>query len=594
MSTTQAIITLHLLNHRDNYVIGISFDYDFAIINKIKTLKSRRYSATKKCWYIPYTKESYADFCKLDLSYTIEKNKSSESLLPSGHAQDSLPVKHQSANGDNAPRQSDSVGHKEASPTSDIFRTKVGKTAIHFSRKHFYLSLPYDNDLINNIKKLNRVWWNKKLRIWICYGSLENLEVIQDKFECWSVQQMEQLRIMIAAYDNPKKITLYRLPDLDNKIAIELHGYGIDHQTINRISGREYQKSRHRWLIPNDVKLIRRLVEHYESQQVQVVNRLPVDNAVQMIKARSNHEKQVYFLSKYTGSDQALVKQVSDMLIQQRYSWKTIRTYSNVLVKYNTWIGSITVAQSGISDIQAYLIHLSKRKVSESLLNIHVSALKFYFGKVVNRPEMNEANIKRPRKTYRLPQILSRQEVSRMIAATDNLKHRTILYTIYSSGLRLGELLNLRLEDIQWDRNQIFVRQAKGKKDRVVMLSEVLKATLHDYCAKYKPIHFLFESIKPGKTYSAQSVQKIVKKSALLARISQKVTPHVLRHCFATHLHDGGTSIKIIQELLGHKDIKTTMIYTHVSTNQLTDVISPLDVLDKKDNLGYRKGGGIT
>ena len=174
------------------------------------------------------------------------------------------------------------------------------------------------------------------------------------------------------------------------------------------------------------------------------------------------------------------------------------------------------------------------------------------------------------------------RQVYRMITVTDNIKHKTILYALYASGLRLGELLSLRIEDVQWDRNQMFVAGGKGKKDRVVMLSSVLKEALHLYCNEYKPVSFLIEGTKVGVAYSPKSVQTIVKQAALKANISQKVTPHTLRHCFATHLHDGGTSIKLIQELLGHKDIKTTMIYTHVSTSTVLSINSPLDNLINK------------
>ena len=437
MSENQPLITIQNLFHRDKKVIGISFDYDTKIINQIKTLKGRKYSATHKCWYIPYTTEAYTNFRKLNLSYTVHKEDTSKHIISRGHAQESLPDKHQSANEEKTPRLSDIVGHREQEPTSDIFRTQVGKIDIRFSQKYFYLSMPYEEAIITNIKKLKRVWWNRVNKKWICQGSHTNLELMQNMFVCWSDQQMEQLRIMIGAYENPKKIILYRLPDQDSKIAVKLCGYGIDHQAIQSISGREYQKSHKRWLIPNDTDLIKRIITHYTTQHVEVVNRLPADNAIDIAKERSNHDKQAYFLSKYCKQDRALVRQISDTLIQQRYSWQTIRSYSGVLVKYSAWLRSGTVAHCSLDDVQNYLTYLSKQKVSDSLLNTHVSALKFYFGKVINRPEMSVTRIKRPRKSFRLPRILSRQEVTRMIEVTDNLKHRTILYAIYSGGLRL-------------------------------------------------------------------------------------------------------------------------------------------------------------
>ena len=146
--------------------------------------------------------------------------------------------------------------------------------------------------------------------------------------------------------------------------------------------------------------------------------------------------------------------------------------------------------------------------------------------------------------------------------------------------MRLSEILNLKVNDIYFDRNQIFIRAGKGKKDRVVMLSSVLKQILVLYTDKYKPIYWLFESWDRKKQYSDSSVRNVVKSAASRAKVNKRVTPHTLRHCFATHLLDGGTSIKYIQELLGHKDIKTTLIYTHVTTDNMTNIKSPLDNLD--------------
>ena len=149
----------------------------------------------------------------------------------------------------------------------------------------------------------------------------------------------------------------------------------------------------------------------------------------------------------------------------------------------------------------------------------------------------------------------------------------------------MGELLQLKLRNLKWDRNQLFIAEVNRKKDRVVPLTALHQGSAQAYGQREKPVVYLFESHLPGKPYSSTSVQSVVRKAAQKAGISQKVTPHVLRHCFATHLHDGGVSIQLIQELLGHKDVKTTMIYTHVSTQLLTAIKSPLDDLGKKRNV---------
>ena len=427
------------------------------------------------------------------------------------------------------------------------------------------------------------MWWNRDLRKWIAYGSYANLQKIQELFNCWTEDQFNQIRMLIGAYENPKRVTFYRLPDKSNRIAVELSGYGVDHQVLLRVSGREYQKVHKRWLIPYDEELVKRLTAYYVERQTEVINRLPSAVKENTPLELSNRDRQARFLKRFKASERPLLTQISDVMIQQRYSWQSIRSYCGVLVKFSSFIGTTSLHECSMEDIQCFLTHMSKSNVSNSLLNTYVSALKFYYGRVVNRPDVAIEKIRRPRKHRKLPVVLSVEEVSRMIEVTENLKHKTILYCIYSSGLRLGELLNLKLEDIKWERSQILIRQAKGKKDRMVMLSEVLKNALQLYCREYKPAVYLFESTSPGKPYSPKSVQNVVKKAAKLAGIKQQVTPHVLRHCFATHLLDSGTNIRLIQELLGHKDIKTTLIYTHVTTEQATAVQSPLDRLQHLD-----------
>jgi site-specific recombinase XerD len=222
---------------------------------------------------------------------------------------------------------------------------------------------------------------------------------------------------------------------------------------------------------------------------------------------------------------------------------------------------------------------ISSRKVSDGYLHNAFNAILFYYRDVLrnNVKLVNEA--RRPKKDDRLPSILSLGEIDKILRALDNLKHTTVLYTLYSSGIRLAEILNLRVQDIWWDRDQIFVDRGKGKKDRIVPFSGVLKELLKYYFDVYKPIYWLFEGQDTKMPYSERSVQKIVQSAVKKARIHKKVTPHTMRHCFATHLMDGGTDVRYIQELLGHSDIKTTLIYTHVTNHALSKIESPLDKL---------------
>jgi site-specific recombinase XerD len=278
-----------------------------------------------------------------------------------------------------------------------------------------------------------------------------------------------------------------------------------------------------------------------------------------------------------------IIKAYTDSLMVQRYSLRTFDAYLNAFVNYAKHIGLDKVAEASNNDVRSYLATLSAQKISDSMLNTYVSALKFYYEKVLRQHKIDTKDIKRPRKGRHLPTILSIEEISRMIEVADNLKHRTIIYTLYSSGMRLNEILSLKIEDMWWDRDQIMVRGGKGKKDRVVPFSNVLKQLLLLYYEEYKPIYWLFEGQDRKHQYTASSMQKVIKSLKTKAKISKKVTAHTIRHCFATHLLEGGTDIRYIQELLGHKDIKTTLIYTHVTNDSIMKIESPLDKLMKNN-----------
>jgi len=181
----------------------------------------------------------------------------------------------------------------------------------------------------------------------------------------------------------------------------------------------------------------------------------------------------------------------------------------------------------------------------------------------------------RPRKENKLPRVLSEEDVIRVIAAANNVKHQCMIAMLYSAGLRRSELINLRLQDVDMNRKQVWVRGGKGKKDRVTLLSAHLIVALNHYLDKYKPNYWLFEGLR-RKQYSANSLGAVVKQSAARAGLN-RVTPHMLRHSFATHLMDHGTDTRVIQSLLGHQSIETTQIYTHVTTRNLQKIVNPLD-----------------
>ena len=207
-----------------------------------------------------------------------------------------------------------------------------------------------------------------------------------------------------------------------------------------------------------------------------------------------------------------------------------------------------------------------------------IAIIRYLYIKVFDKPIPKALDVKL-RKPTTLPTVLSLKDISKILAVTKNLKHKTMLFLIYSAGLRLGELLELKLGDIDSDTMKIYVRKGKGKKDRYIMLSENVLNLLRDYYKVYKPNDYIFEGQNGGK-YSPKSVQSVFKTALKKAGIKKKATVHTLRHSFATHLLDDGTDIRYIQELLGHKRLETTQIYTHVSSYSINKIKSPADKLD--------------
>lgn len=272
-------------------------------------------------------------------------------------------------------------------------------------------------------------------------------------------------------------------------------------------------------------------------------------------------------------------------LVQIRYSEATIKTYESQLRAFLSFIHPKLILDADEALIKSYLIYLAReKKVSISTQNTAINAIKFYFEKVL-RNDRKEYYVDRPFKEKKLPRVLSEEEVTRLIEVTVNVKHRCILFLLYSSGLRMSELLKLRWRDFDEDRMQLFVDGGKGRKDRFTLLSATALGYVKHYMTLYHPINFLIEG-PPGKQYSPRSVNNIIHRSAFLAGINKRVSAHTLRHSFATHLLEHRVDLRYIQELMGHENSKTTERYTHVTTKGFSAIKSPLD--DLKADFGLR------
>ena len=261
-------------------------------------------------------------------------------------------------------------------------------------------------------------------------------------------------------------------------------------------------------------------------------------------------------------------------LLSKRYSPNTINTYSEALKSFLTFCNTKAVKDITNEDVIAYNNdYILKHKFSSSYQNQIVNSIKLFF-KIVKETAIEIDKIHRPKREKVLPNVLSKEEVLKIIDATENLKHKTLLALIYSAGLRISEAINMKLKNIDSIRMLIHVKNAKGKKDRYTLLSEKVLLLLREYYLVYKPKEYLFEG-QFGGMYSSRSAQIILKQAAEKAGIRKPITLHTLRHSFATHLLESGTDLRYIQDLLGHSSPKTTMIYTHVTNDSLKKIKIP-------------------
>jgi|TARA_B100001971_G_C18096018_1_gene486142 site-specific recombinase XerD len=273
----------------------------------------------------------------------------------------------------------------------------------------------------------------------------------------------------------------------------------------------------------------------------------------------------------YTKTNEEYLQELKNSCILKGFSQQTIKSYYYNTKKFLEFLDKSRLNPSNDS-VKSYFLTLD---LSINSMRLKYASLRFFFSEILKKPfTTNEIPIKKKEKI--LPKVISKEKIKKMIESTENIKHKLIIKLLYSSGLRLQELIDLKRKNIDFDRNLIYIIKGKGKKDRITLISENLKLDLLKYYSNYKfSTEYIFEG-RNGK-YTKKSVQKVL--DSLSKKIGTKITPHMLRHSFATHLLEQGTDIRHIQKLLGHSNLSTTEIYTKVSNKDLSNIKSPLDNL---------------
>ncbi len=329
---------------------------------------------------------------------------------------------------------------------------------------------------------------------------------------------------------------------------------------IRTIAGRQWDKDNKCWYLPDTPQSHTKLKELFGAQ-IQYVSEFSAKPLLTppQIQAIKLAERELYLLSRSADTHKSYLGSIRRFLLHTQKDPEDLTA----------------------NDAQEFLLHILKSKKSRSYASGYISALKHLYGRVLRKTFDFEQVLPRPKKAQKLPKVLNTEEVFRLLEALSNLKHRALLLLTYSAGLRLQEIVKLRVEDIDAERGLIYVRKGKGIKDRCSILSSFALDALRIYAREYHPTSWIFPGAKPGRHLHKRSAQKVIENAHKKSDIDKHASMHTLRHCFATHLLDNGTDIRYIQVLLGHTHSKTTEIYTHVTNRDIRKIESPLDRIMK-------------
>jgi len=525
-------VQLRRLFHRDRWRIAIVFSFDENLKAIVKTIPGVAYSGTNRCFYSDDTEENLKlilkalkDIAEVDISPLLVKDE-----MPAFRPQ--------------SVEQSENRNQKKlsAAPPGN-FRDEA----------------QYKRD------------------VWAVSGSVPGAE--SDEFNAVKSRQ-------VVSVKTPDRPVIYspvefRISERENLLVIKFTGR-YDPAWINEMKtyGRlTYDKQRKEWLLPWAKITVDSLADYFADRNVRVnVTRQVVDPVLAAERKTIGDEIRGRGIG---SSAREGLEALARYLNENRYSGKTKETYLAMLeffFRYFSDRDPLEITEDEISRfISDYIIKLG---YSPAYQNQMVSAIKIFYS-ITGRGKVRPEYLERPRRRRALPKVLSKEEVSLILNSGRNIKHKLILWLIYSCGLRRSEVINLRLNDLDRERNIILIRQGKGGVDRIVPVSQKVWEKTDEYIRSYNPRNFLFEG-QTGGRYSAESVYRVFRDAMERAGIKKDVGVHSLRHSYATHLHESGLDIRYIQELLGHKSTRTTEIYTHVSRRNLMQVRSPIEDLDLK------------
>jgi len=449
----------------------------------------------------------------------------------------------------------------------------------HREQDRILLQFPFDNEIVKLVRQIDGATWSQTRKSWHIPFTSDAISRFSMLFPEVPIHELGIKEITENKNDTPAVIE-------STDISMEVHGKKIivrlpedekDSRFLSTIKFSKWNTIFSCWEIPNfrdNIGLLKeyfgnRLVNFEVKETFQPVKQIFVENNRAPKPDRRELDKEIIIH----------IDNLIQWMEHKRYSPSTIDSYSEAVQLFLSFVfpkkATDIEADDMIRFVNEYII---KYHLSYSYQNQVINGVKLFLREVI-KTRLDVEKFERPRREHKLPNVLSKGEISVLLKSAVNIKHNAMLSLIYACGLRRSELINLKPIDVDSKRNLLIIRQSKGKKDRVVPISEKIILMLRKYYEAYRPRTWLFEGHIVGGQYSEQSLQSVLKQAVYKAGIKKPVTLHWLRHSYATHLLEAGTDLRFIQEILGHKNSKTTEIYTHVSTKSLQNIKSPFDDL---------------
>jgi site-specific recombinase XerD len=583
MVVLKTTIKIHVRKiwHKEAFRTAIFFEKNYEIANQLKTLGAK-YSNTHKCWYLDYTKIAYQKLLNHFPDLIIDQPKSQQNLTQpaTGSSRDPLHIAPSSD------LQLDAQPRNPEHTTETIpLETRLKIKRLENMGKYWVFRMQYHETIKKQLLATKGVYWNSNYKAYLVYRHQYTKNEVEKIIETpnffgtdFYTKESEKVKGQITLKVHTEDKTWMRV-HVPNLVVV--------HEKMKRLSIMRYSKPNDCYLLPATPIVLESLQLLLEPLQLVFQNQLPngylntrnMPNKKQIDLAKT----QKSILEQVPVAGKVYLEKMVNHLMAVNYSTSTIRNYGNTFIQFLKYFNCKNPEEITTTEITALLGNMMAKGLSASTAHTMVNAVQFYYNQVLGNKAF-EIKLPRAKKEKKLPAVLTMDECMTLFQAVENPKHKLLLLIGYGAGLRVSEIVNLKWQDILFTEHKIHIKNAKGMKDRMVMLPFSIVKTLELYKQTYNGKHYVFEGQFASEPYTTRSTQKVMKKALEKSGLSKKATVHTLRHSFATHLLENGTDVRYIQNFLGHSSIKTTMIYTHLTNNVVDKIESPLDKLVKNAN----------